>query len=84
MSPAVAAQLADTGAFIEVTEHEPVKDRVEMIRTVGAGRCFLSTDGGTVSGPLPATRISSFIQPCSQRASPRPSSGTCPRSFPAT
>jgi hypothetical protein len=26
MSPAVAAQLADTGAFIEVTDHEPVKD----------------------------------------------------------
>jgi hypothetical protein len=62
MSPAVAAQLADTGAFIEVTDHEPVKDRVEMIRTVGAGRCFLSTDGGTVSGPPPATRLSSFIQ----------------------
>lgn len=37
MSPAVAAQLADTGAFIEVTDHEPVKDRVGMIRTVGAG-----------------------------------------------
>jgi hypothetical protein len=62
MSPAVAAQLADTGAFIEVTDHEPVQDRVEMIRTVGAGRCFLSTDGGTVSGPPPATRLSSFIQ----------------------
>lgn len=62
MSPAVAAQLADTGAFIEVTDHEPVKDRVEMIRAVGAGRCFLSTDGGTVSGPPPATRLSSFIR----------------------
>jgi hypothetical protein len=76
MSTAVAAQLADTGAFIEVTDHEPVKDRVEMIRAVGAGRCFLSTDGGTVSGPPPATRLSSFIRPYSKRASPKPRSGT--------
>jgi len=67
-----------------VTEHEPVKDRVEMIRTVGAGRCFLSTDGGTVSGPPPATRLSSFIKALFDEGSPKPSSGTRRRTCPAT
>jgi hypothetical protein len=61
MPVTVARELAELGAFIEVTDHEPVPERAKMIRTVGVERCFLSTDGGTLSAPPPVVRLSSFI-----------------------
>jgi uncharacterized protein DUF6282 len=61
MPPDTAKKLGEAGAYIEVTEHESIEERVKMIRTVGADRCFLSTDGGTVSAPAPVVRLSASI-----------------------
>jgi hypothetical protein len=61
MPVTTARELGEAGAYIEITDHEPVPDRVTMIRTVGVERCYLSTDGGTLSAPPPVVRLSSFI-----------------------
>jgi hypothetical protein len=49
--------LADMGAMVEITDHLTVEDRLEIVRAVGAERCFLSTDGGTVAQPVPVERL---------------------------
>jgi hypothetical protein len=53
--------LADLGAYIEITDHETIEERLEVIARVGAGRCVLSTDGGTVEAPTPVERLTRFV-----------------------
>jgi hypothetical protein len=61
--------LAQNGAFIECTflafqasefRHDPA-EMVDIIRTVGAERCILSTDLGQIWNPLPVEGMRMFI-----------------------
>ncbi len=49
--------LADMGGLIEITDHLTIEDRLGVVRAIGAERCFLSTDGGTVAQPVPVERL---------------------------
>jgi hypothetical protein len=53
--------LAGLGAFIEFTDNNPLEERIAMIRSVGVGQCFISTDGGTVDRPSPVVRLTSYL-----------------------
>jgi hypothetical protein len=62
-------QLAENGAFIEFTfiallasefRHDPA-EMVDVIRTVGAERCIVSTDLGQSFNPLPVEGLRMFI-----------------------
>jgi hypothetical protein len=61
MQPDDMVALADLGAFIEITDHEPIEHRLAVVAAVGADRCFLSTDGGTVAEPTPVERLERSI-----------------------
>jgi hypothetical protein len=61
--------LAKNGAFIECTflsflssefRHDPA-DMVDIIRTVGAGKCIMSTDLGQSFNPMPVEGLRMFI-----------------------
>jgi uncharacterized protein DUF6282 len=54
--------LADLGAYIEITDHEPLEKRLAVIEEVGPERVFLSTDGGTVAEPTPVERLTRFVR----------------------
>ncbi len=54
--------LADVGAYIEITDHKTIEQRLDVIRRIGAARCVLSTDGGTVESPTPVERLGSFAR----------------------
>jgi len=53
--------LAELGAYIEITDAETMEQRLDVIRNVGAARCVLSTDGGTVEAPTPVERLTRFV-----------------------
>jgi hypothetical protein len=53
--------LADLGAYLELTDHQPIAERVEVIRAIGVEHCLLSTDGGTVEEPTPVERLRSSV-----------------------
>jgi hypothetical protein len=62
-------QLAKNGAFIECTflafqasefRHDPA-EMVDVIKTVGAGKCIMSTDLGQIWNPLPVEGLRMFI-----------------------
>ncbi len=62
-------QLAKNGAFIECTflafqasefRHDPV-EMVDVIKTVGAEKCIMSTDLGQIWNPLPVEGLRMFI-----------------------
>lgn len=46
-------QLAEVGAFIEVTKVHSIAERAELIRAVGAEHCVIATDAGPVVNPPP-------------------------------
>ena len=49
--------LAEMGAYLELTDHQPISERVHVIRAVGVEHCLVSTDGGTVEEPTPVERL---------------------------
>jgi len=62
-------QLAKNGAFIECTflafqasefRHDPA-EMVDVIKTVGAEKCIMSTDLGQIWNPLPVEGMRMFI-----------------------
>jgi hypothetical protein len=53
----IMVQLADLGGYLEICDHESIEDRLSVVRAVGAERCFLSTDGGKESEPVPVERL---------------------------
>ncbi len=63
--------LADVGAYIEITDHETIEQRLDVIRRIGAARCVLSTDGGTVESPTPVERLGSFARGAIRGRHPR-------------
>lgn len=58
--------LAELGAYIEITDHESIDERLKVIDTAGAARCVLSTDGGTVEAPTPVERLTNFVRALSE------------------
>jgi Family of unknown function (DUF6282) len=58
--------LAELGAYIEITDHESIDERLKVIETAGAARCVLSTDGGTVEAPTPVERLTKFVRALSE------------------
>jgi hypothetical protein len=61
MQPKTMVELADLGAFIEITDHGTMAERRSIIDTVGVARCFLSTDSGTVAAPPPVERLACSV-----------------------
>lgn len=61
MSVAEMKVLAGMGAYLELTDHQPIAERADVIRTVGVAHCLLSTDGGTVEEPTPLQRLRTSI-----------------------
>lgn len=61
MSVAEMKTLAELGAYLEFTDHQPIAERVAIIREVGVAHCLLSTDGGTVEEPTPVQRLRSSV-----------------------
>ncbi|MDR1710418.1 MAG: DUF6282 family protein [Propionibacteriaceae bacterium] len=57
MSAAGMRELAGLGAYIEITDHGTFEARRDIVQAVGAERCIISTDGGTVSAPPPVERM---------------------------
>lgn len=53
--------MAELGAYIELTDHESLEERSAVIRAIGVQQCFVSTDGGTVSAPAPVERLRSYL-----------------------
>ncbi len=53
----IAVGLADLGGLVEITDHLGAEDRLAVVNAVGAARCYLSTDGGTVAQPVPVERL---------------------------
>lgn len=54
--------VADLGGVVEITDHEPIEQRLAVVEAVGSSRCFLSTDGGTVAEPTPVERLLRSVQ----------------------
>lgn len=62
MGPEDQKALAELGAYIEITDHESIDERLTVIDTVGAAHCVLSTDGGTIEAPTPVERLTNFVR----------------------
>lgn len=61
-SPDDILDMAEAGAFIEVTKVHPIEKRAELIRTVGVARCVIATDAGPVSNPAPVDLLRETLE----------------------
>lgn len=59
--PELLHRLVSYGAYFEITKGGTVSERVDLIRTLGVENCYLATDGGPMSEPIPTDAMVAML-----------------------